>query len=335
MNGWGGQPGRMDRLGRMVILESSNRMTQALSRLRRFETWSWQDYDEFITTAVWEENKARYFYGMARKAREKGLASPARILNLDVELRLALSTSFHVVDHASGLTGLGSMVFDVEDGHRSWKLYNPNLLTANYQKRGQFGYINGIPGSGKTNTACVISEYYVRRPNRVAIGNIKMKTPDSRFVFAPDGKTLLRTIANLPYTTEWLFTLDEGGLNYGKPDQSTSRVKDLDKFARVIRKLGGSFNLVEQRPESVPNIITEFARNVFYCERRGVVYIDLRGPYRRFRDTVRGFPKTTLPFDTDDIAMFELKINVERMFDALTNSDDPKRDLRRFLGVGS
>lgn len=296
--------------------------------------WSFQDARDFVTVGVWQEEKQEAFLSLIDEAERKGKASPfLGIEDLEMRLRLAVSTSFHVVDHAGGITGLGSMVFEPNNGHRSWRIYNPSILTANFQKRGNFARINGIPGKGKTNLGCVIAEQFVSEENHVSIGNIRMKKQDDRFIYVKDLRSFFVAIANLPYETSWLFTHDEGGLSYGKPDQATRRVKDLDKLMRCVRKLGGSYTLIEQREDSVPNIIIEFAKNIFYVEENGIVSIEMRGPALAFRDTVKDFPKTTLPFDTDDIAMFNINVDVQEIFNAITDSDDPKAALRNFLNM--
>ena len=321
-------------MDRWRIIESEKRMTQALERLRHIKIWSWQDARDFVTVGVWQEEKLEAFLKMLDESERSGAPSPYfGIHDFEMRLRMAVATSFHVVDHAGGVTGLGSMVFQPDNGYRSWRLYNPSILTANYQMKGNFGRINGVPGSGKTNNACVINEQWANEPNHIAIGNIRMLKPDARFIYTHDAKAFFVAIANLDPQSTWLFTLDEGGLTYSRPDQATRRVKDLDKLMRCVRKLGGSFNLIEQREDSVPKLIMEFAKNIFYCESRGTVSIEMRGPELSFRDTVRDFPKTTLPFDTDDISMFPINIDIQKIFAFISGSDDPKKALRQYLEI--
>jgi len=327
--------GHSDAMDRWKIIESERRMTQGLERLRHYKMWNWQDAKDFVTVGIWEGDKQEAFLNMIDAAIENGAPSPyLGIKDFERKLRLGMATSFHVVDHAGGVTGLGSMVFEPDDGHHTWRLYDrnaPSILVANYQEKGNFGRISGVPGTGKTNTGCVIAEEYAKDPNHFAIGNIRMLKPDSRFIYTRDAKAFFTAIASLPQEAAWLFTHDEGGLSYSKPDQATRRVKDLDKLMRCVRKLGGSYNLIEQREDSVPNLIMEFAKNIFVCESRGVVSIEMRGPFLAFRDTVKDFPKTTLPFDTDDIAMFDINVDVQGIFSAISGSDDPKKSLREYL----
>lgn len=315
------------------IMEAEKRMTQGLERLRHIKMWSFQDAREFITVSGWRQDRAEQFLNLIDEAEKRGFASPyLGIKNLESTLRLEMMNSFHVVDHAGGVTGLGSMVFVPADGYRSWRIYNPTILTANLD-RGGFSRINGVPGVGKTNTGCVIQEQFASEPNHVAIGNIRMLAPTPNFIYVKDAESLVRVISDLPYKTSWHFVHDEGGLSYSKPDQATRRVKDLDKLMRCVRKLGGSYTLIEQREDSVPNLIVEFAKNIYYVEAKGVVSIEMRGPELAFRDTVRDFPKTKLPFDTDDIAMFDINIDVQKLFSQISGADDPKSAMRDFLNL--
>lgn len=323
-----------DSLGKAVMIESTKRMSQALDLLHRFKMWTWQDAYDFVTVAIWNERDQEAFFNMLRASQKGGAPSPALgIKDLDLKLRVSMAQSFHVVDHAGGITGLGSMVFVPNDGYRTWRIYNPSILTANYQTEGNFGRISGVPGTGKTNTGCVISEQWASEPNHFAIGNIRMKPDVERFLFTKDAKSFLMTIATLPKDAKWLFTLDEAGLIYAKPDQATRRVKDLDKFMRVVRKLKGSINLIEQREDAVPTLIQEFAKNIFYCESKGIVSIEMRGPNLAFRDTVKDFPKTTLPFDTYDIAYFPINVDIQKLLASISGAEEPMKALAQFLEI--
>lgn len=335
-----------DALDRWKIVESEVRRTQAFRRLRQIKMWTFQDAREFVDAGVWEEDKNSMFHAMIDDAESQGAVSPyVGIKNFETLLRTAVDVSFHVVDHAGGLTGLGSMVFEPQEDVHTWRLYDrnaPSILVANLLERGNFYRDNGIPGTGKTNLACVISEEFVKEPNHIAIGNIRMLKSDPRFIYVRTVKELFRTVAYLPAGMVWLFTQDEGGLTYNKPDQATRRVKKMDRLMRCVRKLYGSYGLVEQREDSVPNIIMEFAKNIFYVEAKGVVSIEMKGPVLAFRDTVKNFPKTSLPFDTDDIAMFDVEdIDIDQALASVSGAGDrwpemeppeaAKRALREFL----
>ena len=129
--------GHSDAMDKWRIMEAEKRMTQGLERLRHIKMWSFQDAKEFVTASVWRNDKAELFMHLIDESEKRGFASPyLGIKNLETTLRLEMMNSFHVVDHAGGVTGLGSMVFVPQDGYRTWRIYNPTILTANLDKGG-------------------------------------------------------------------------------------------------------------------------------------------------------------------------------------------------------
>jgi len=324
-----------DSLGKAVMIESTKRMTQARNLLARFNTWTWEDFEDYVLVGVWQEDRAAEFYRLEELAKAKGFSYPAQAFrNMDKELRKATSTSFHLVDHAGGISGLGSMVFMPEEGYRSWNIYNPSILTANYQTEGNFGRIHGNLGSGKTNVLCVVLERWATEENHVALGNIRLEKADERYRFVRTAKEFFETVVELPEKTRWLFGLDDSSLYYGKMDQATRRVKDLDKFMLAVRKLKGSIVFVVHLDTAVPNVLMQFSRNIIHCPEQKVVSIELRGPNLKFRDTVSGFPKSTLPFDTWDIATFPINLDIQALLQAISGADDSRANLREFLKTG-
>lgn len=329
-----------DSLGKAVMIEATKRSQQTERRLSQFPTWTWEDYERFVTWMAWQDDVQEKFFAISESAKRKGAASPASVQMvrgppLFVMLRKAASASFHVVDHAGGISGLGSMIAEPDEGLRSFKIYNPDILTANLRRKGNFGRINGELDSGKTNTGCVIFEQWLKEDEKhVAIGNIAMLREVPGYFYRAKASTLLRTVSELPDEKVFLYEMDEGGLNYSKPDQTTKHVRQLDKLMRIIRKLHGSFILIEQREESVPNLIVEWARNIYTCHKtkgHGIITIELRGPELGFRDTVKGFPATGLPFNTDDIAPFNFDIDIAKLFDYMAEKPEPKKRILEFL----
>ena len=321
-----------DSLGKALMLVASERMTEALDILRRFKALTWDEVDDVITVGVWNETTQKGLFEIVRRARNDGVSYPGQIPNLEIELRRAISQSFHVVDKIGGISGLGSMVFRPQDGARSWFIYNPKILTANFNE-GNFGRISGNPRMGKTNVGCVIMEQWAEE-GKVAFSNVLQETGDERYFYVKDAKDLFTNVSQLDPKEKWIFILDEGGLLYSKADAATRRNKDLDKFVRVVGKLHGSLIIIEQRPESVPTILQEFATCLFYCEKPGRVHIELRGPKVAFRDTVQDFPRTTLPYQTYDIGYWALNVNLVSMFSWVSGAVDPKAKMAEFIASG-
>lgn len=336
-----------DSIGKATILTAEERMTEALDLIHDLDGWSWQNLEDFITVGVREPQDQRALFAMIADARapipgEVPANKPSEIRNLDAELRMAVTHSFNAVDHL-GLSALGSMVFKPSMNLRSWHIYNPAILIANFEE-GNFGRIGGVPGSGKTNTGCVLIEQWVKAgPNHIAFTNIKpkgaMQYENRQIVYVKDAKELFIGISKLLPGETWIMVLDEGGLIYSRPDAATRRAKDLDKLMRIIRKLHGSFIIIEQRVESVPLILQEFSTTVLYCpvklmegSHTARLNIELRGPKLAFRDRVKDFPPTKMPFDTYDIAFWSININVYAMFAAISGTEDANQAIADFIG---
>src|SRR3989337_980653 len=89
---------------------------------------------------------------------------------------------------------------------------------------------------------------------------------------------LLRGIAAaLADDRKWLWVLDEAGLVWLRAEAMTIRARGLEKFARIVPQLGGSFIYIEQRIEGVPTVITDFAESHVFCTSPGYVTVDLPG----------------------------------------------------------
>lgn len=320
--------GSSERMAQMA----SAKMTQFLNLMHRFESLDWETVEDIIIAGVWDRSIKDALITNLETNRARRVPSPGLIPGLRNQLLTHVPESIHMAERIGGLGALGSIVFEPKTVLKDYSLYNPDIIISNYTE-GSFGRVSGRPGKGKTNIECVRIERWMNS-GRIAISNIRpkkgSKTPP-RYFYESKASGLFRTVSKLHESEQWHFSLDEGGLMYGRPDQSTRRVKDLDKLVRVIRKLHGSMTLIEQRPESVPQIFVDFSTNIFYAHEIGDVSIELKGPIRHFSERLKGFPATSLPFDTYDIAFFDVDIDVVEMLEALSGKEDPKKAMLRFL----
>jgi len=228
-------------------------------------------------------------------------------------------------------------VLDRHKGDISWQVLEdgPAILASNFRE-GQFGWISGIPGTGKTVTGLKIIEQWMGMGN-VALSNIRIedRVPSESFRYVRDAREMFLAIAD-SMDRPWLMVLDEAALSgWYRGDATRRKDKDLDKFARIIRKLGGNLILIEQREASVPTIVQEFASSRYYCHRvgGGVVTVDLRGPYRYWRAKIQDLPNTIFRFRTEDIAFFptEEVLEFEELYRAIASTDDIARAIRDYL----
>lgn len=320
-----------DTLGKMYLLKAEEKMRDALTWIHSLQVKTWNDVSDFVTVGIWNEAHQKILFDIIEANRN--LKRPSEHNNLERELRVGLAASFHMVDHVGGISGLGSMVFDTDFGYPPWRIYNPDILTANFDE-GQFGVVVGVPGSGKTATACTLIEEWVRNEDRVAFTNIYPKGgryANPLIIYVKDAKAFVKGLSILPPGTKWILVLDEAGLVYLKQDQVMRRVKDLDKLVRVIRHLHGSLVIITQQTESVPRIMDEFASVRIICLKPGTISVELKGPVIAAHITVTKFPLTSLPFDTYDIAYFNLNFNLTGMFAHVSGATNPTEAMRQYV----
>lgn len=319
-----------DSLGKAMMLLSQERMSEFLDMMDRFDQLTWEEVMDIITVGVWDPGKRTQYIFEVRLAQENGASRPSEIPNLESHLRTEVADSFHMADKA-GITGIGSMVFRREEKLPPWGIYNPTILTANYDEGG-FGVISGPPRKGKTNLGCVIIEEWVKRKKRVAFSNILRTAKGSLYTYTPSIRDLFQAIAETEEGIRWLLVLDEGTFVYSRPDQITKRVKELDKLMRIVGKMYGNMILIEHLTKAVPAVLQEFATSYYYCHKPGIVTITLKGPNLAYQTKVHSFAQTSIPFDTRDWAYFKVEgLDLQGMYDAVSGAKDRRAAMREFL----
>lgn len=312
-------------------LMGTERMKDALDLLDRFPQLTWEDLLAIITVGVANQKEKRILFRGVENAREMGHRSPSTVHGLENRLRSDIADSFQYVEKTGGLTAVSSMVFDRMRGDTTWKILEdgPHILAANF-KEGQFGWITGLPGTGKTATALKILEEWIDL-GHVALSNIRIKGDIEDYHYVGSPREMFLRIADIIEQDPdyWLMVLDDAGASGLSTDYaSTSRVKDLNRLAKLaVRKLGGNLILVDQREAKggVPTIIQEFSSSRFYCHRvgGGIVTVDLRGPYRYFHMKIEDFPMTPFEFSTKGAAYFDMTdLDLDALFSAL-HDDQP------------
>jgi hypothetical protein len=316
---------------REISTIAEERMNQFLELMDRFDTLDWATIKNIVTVGVWDVKERTKLFQIIRE--KETTNKPSQVQGLEYLLRSAVPSSMHIAESGGSFAGVGSMVFTPSKRYDDWEIYNPYLLIANFNE-GKFGRWSGNPRSGKTNGACVLIEEWVSDGN-LCISNIFKKTPSNTFDYVKDARGLFETVASYPRKKKWLFPYDEGGASgYGKGDASSLKARYMDKVCRIIGKLYGNVLYIDQRFLSVPQIVQDFATSKFHSIEPGIVHMELTDFPQlgsSFNRTVRHFPETSLPYDTRDIAAFEMNVNVEKLFQAMAGAEKPYDIMLDFL----
>ena len=162
-----------------------DKMTQFLQVMARFETLSWKNIIDITTVGVWDVAERDYLFLKTREWKREG-KQPKDVEGLDIRLRSAVASSFHIADRFG--IGTGSMVFDLEDSYDDYHIYNQNLIIENIDE-GSFARISGPPRKGKTNPACVMIERWLEDGN-LCFTNIYMKKKVEGITYVNDARAL-------------------------------------------------------------------------------------------------------------------------------------------------
>ncbi|TLX89652.1 MAG: hypothetical protein E6K94_09650 [Thaumarchaeota archaeon] len=303
---------------------AKQRMTQFLQVMSRFETLSWKNIIDVATVGIWDVKERDYIFYLYSQYKER---QPKDIPGLELRIRGDVSSSFHIAE--KGGIGVGSMVFAPELNYDVWDFYNPDLLIRNFSE-GKFGEWTGPPRTGKTSGSCVFIEQWISK-KYFCVSNIFKKSETNAYEYANNARGLFEIVATFPRKTKWIFVYDEGGASgYSKAQASTLKSTYLNNVCRIIGKLYGNVLYIDQRSLSVPTTIQEFSTTRFHSVEPGIVHLELMHP-TSFNRIVKEFPKTKLPYDTRDIADFEMNVNTDKMFHAMSGETKPYQAMQDFL----
>lgn len=306
-------------------LLGTSRAREALDALDRWEQLGFHEVRDIISTGVASSKERSLLLDALDEAERQSIGMPHMIRGLERRLRSGIFESFQHVEKSGGITAIAAMVFDRNNSVPPWSVYNPDVLIRNFSE-GSFGRISGVPRTGKTNLACLIMEEWEKAGN-VAISNIRPDLEDDRYRYVTDARGLFRELSTIGgpsgWKRRWLFVLDEGGLIWAKQDVSTRRAKDLEKLIRIIGKLRGNMILIDQRADAIPTTFQQFASSLFFCHKPGLATLDLRGPNLVLKMKVKDLARTSIPYDSRDIAFFTINQDIPEMLEAMAGSPDP------------
>lgn len=263
---------------------------------------------------------------------------PSQIMNFETRLRAALATSIQTIEKTGGLTGVSSMDPSSEET-LSWETQKDgqHIIAANFRE-GQFGWIEGLPGTGKTVTGLQIIEQWTDM-GFDALSNIKLPVPPEGYHYVRNAREHFLRLADVIEAntdSKALLTIDDVSASRISTEYaSTNRDKDFNRWSKVaVRKLNCNALIIEQQGKKVPTIFQDFSTSRFMCTRvgGGVVTVNLTGPYRWFKRKFTDFPNTSLPFKSKDIAYFDLDgVDFDKLFMALDGADDQAKAIRRMM----
>lgn len=327
-------------LQKFKILASETRVRAAYRWLSDWDRAMWSEVRDFVTSFVLPGDEFRILLNTA-KMEERAGRQPRDVADLADSLRLELARKWCSLD---ALSIVGASVPPGDEGDSfPWTMLAPSYFLAPFQPDGGYLTITGVPRTGKTGIACLYGEMWSdANPGCELLTNIPL---DGKIPFKAGVPNPIRSVSAMSNLMEgvadaleaerrWLWELDEGGLVWLKAQANRTSSVGLEKFARIVPKLGGSLLYIEQRIEGVPSTLQDFAQSHVYCERPGFAQMDL--PARR--TSLRAIPKPKrFRYKTGETGFFEVDVDVEKMIARLRLDEDTKHKtqaerIRGYLG---
>lgn len=312
---------------------AEEKMAQFLKLMDRWETVDWKTVKHINTTAVWEHKEKDEIFEIIRKNTDPlNYKRPADVDGLEYRLLRVVPRTFLMAEKYTGATGIGSMIFETSSISDDYEYYDKDLPIKGYNE-GNFGRLSGPPRQGKTNFACVQIERWTDK-KRVYLTNIAKKEETNVFIHCKDARSLFENLCTIQRQTKVIFGYDEAGLTDSKAHASTLHARYMNDLYRVWGKFWGNALYIDQLYTKCPEFIESVATNIYHAIQPGTIYFELSGDYE-FRRALTNFPKTTLPYDTRDLAYFDSRtLNVEAMFasiSGITNEKERFDAMRDFL----
>ena len=248
-----------------------------------------------------------------------------------------MSKFTYFADPTSMVLEMGSKLADEQA--ISWQMLNPNLFIANFREKGMFGVIDGAPGHGKTDFACLLMEEMLKEKISV-MTNIKIDGAPV-FIFTKISELLIEILENHRYDDEkpWVAIIDECAQLANKKRAMSERVIQFENLARIIRKLGGSLlmivhNFHRDTPSLLQDWIIDGYGQRYTKKSKKVALIELKGENVKFFDFVRNIPPTRLKFYTTDMAAVQFDVDMRKLWDAIAEAkeyEEQRKVILKFL----
>ncbi|HEC82520.1 MAG TPA: hypothetical protein ENI53_01360 [Thermoplasmatales archaeon] len=249
-----------------------------------------------------------------------------------------MSKFTYFADPTSMVLEMGSKL--AEEGAISWHMLNPSLFVANWREKGVFGVIDGAPGHGKTDFACLLMEEMMKQGIHIKT-NIKIDGVQNIFIFTRISQLLKNVLENHKYDDEkpWIAIIDECAQLANKKRAMSERVIQFENLARITRKLGGNLlMIVHNFHRDTPSLLQDWILDGYgqrYIKKgKKVALIELKGENVKFFDFVQNIPPTKLKFYTTDMAAVQFDIDMRKLWDALAEAkryEDQRKIILQFL----
>ena len=304
-----------DNLGQFRIIQAEQRFRSALRWLADFEGATWAEVRVFLSSYCPPGTEFEAFLIRFHDFEKSGLR-PAEVREdggrwLEDELRVAMASFRRGLDP---LSLIGSVISPTDHGDSlTFDVINDSAFMDPFAGSGGFLTITGPPRMGKTGIACLLMEAWLRRnPRAIVLTNVLMAHRIDRVVEVSGVKALSENVNRCVMTgTKWLWVFDDAGLEWIKQRAMSGTSIDLEQFARIVPKHGGSFIYIDQREGGIPTTISEFAESRIRSFRPGFAQVRLP----RLKGFIRDIPRPATPYISEARSVFYIDMDIRKMIE--------------------
>jgi hypothetical protein len=209
------------------------------------------------------------------------------------------------------LTVLGSTVVNDKTNYdNKWERYSIDQFVDWSRSKGSNCQVKGPVKHGKTDISLLLGQY-ARDDGSDITTNIfipKLKN----WQYTVKLSDLIISICNSKLKKKrTLFLLDEAGLFWARIDTIQSVPKDLAKLVLCLGKLECNLVFISHFEELVPTIIRRTSVATFEKRTLTSAFVEIRqGKFKMEPQIVTHIPRTTIPFDEDQLAFFNRDMHV-------------------------
>lgn len=255
---------------------------------------------------------------------EMVLKLPDGALPREVELALEAEVMAQWTKRVASWDAVSQLSVSTHNEDRSWEpywLYNEQVWVRGLVNPGHFGMIEGKGlGLGKTGFAVRLMAPTIRAKRHV-LTNIRLHrhpAGDQVHEVTKLSEILRLGIHLMRQGINWIAYLDEVNFFFSRRDANKKESKDVEKFLRLVRKLGGSVVFITHLGEGdVPEVIKPFLTSRFEKLAKPRMRVEIRSPefkiFRRINSIPDASKEDGWEYDTNAKAGLEIDVDIAHM----------------------
>jgi DNA-binding transcriptional regulator YiaG len=221
------------------------------------------------------------------------------------------------------LSVLASMViFDKSRYENRWAKYSIDQWIDWTRTKGSNCTVKGSVKTGKTDISLTVGEMAEKDGADIKT-NIYLPKVRPNWAYTTTLSSLIKSICESKLKKKRVvFLLDEAGLFWARVDTIQSVPRDLSKLVLCLGKMQCSLAFISHFEELVPTIIRRTSVASFEKRSLTSAFVEFKsGDFKMEPQLVTHIPKTSIPFDQDQLAFFNRDMYVADLLEFVSSME--------------